>query len=422
MAVVSRPRRPRLGLLLGAGAAAALLLGTSLWNLRGIQEERRHLHAAQADVLFGILGPCLRDGTPEACLEEARDQGARWVALLSPGRGLAAQAGSPLAPPEDRPPRDTRVTLLATGGVRASAPQRPRRPPEAPPELRGVEPGPGALPPPEPAPPELLLVDFEPIYADTLEARARATALFAGLGAAGILVGAALLRRRMQRADEAERELAEGRRLATLGTMSAVLAHEIRNPVAVLLGHAQLLAEELPNEQTRHMVEGAARLDALTRGLLEFVRTGELRREPTDPVAPARAAAALDPARVALELQGPPPAWPLDGARVEQALQNLVRNALDAGPGPVLLRVGAAEGGLRYEVEDAGPGIDPALLPEVFEPFVTGRAQGTGLGLAVVRRIAEAHGGAARAENRPQGGARFTLDLPEVPDGPRPRR
>lgn len=417
MAVPSPPDRPRLGLLLGAGVAAALLLGTSLWNLRGIQEERQHLHAAQADVLVGVLGPCLREEPPATCLEEARAQGARWLAVLSPGRGRGAEAGTPLGPVDDRPPRDTRVSLLPGGGVRASAPLRPRRPPSAPPEA-------GALPtpPPEPGPPDLLLVDFEPIYADTLEARARTAALIAGLGAAGILAGAALLRHRMLRADAAERELAEGRRLAALGTMSAVLAHEIRNPVAVLLGHAQLLAEELPNEQTRHMVEGAARLDALTRGLLEFVRTGELRRERVDPVAPARVAAALDPARVRLEHAAAPAAWPLDAARVEQALQNLVRNALDAGPGEVVLRVCRAGDTLRYEVEDRGPGVNPALLPGIFEPFVTGRAQGTGLGLAVVRRVAEAHGGAARAENRAGGGARFTLELREEADGPRPGR
>ena len=103
--------------------------------------------------------------------------------------------------------------------------------------------------------------------------------------------------------------------------------------------------------------------------------------------------------------------------RIEQALVNLVRNALQASapPAEVLLKVVDDGDGLRFTVADRGPGVPSEMRPRMFEPFVTGRAEGTGLGLAVVRRVVELHGGRVTIERRHGGGSVFVLWLPPGP-------
>jgi len=105
--------------------------------------------------------------------------------------------------------------------------------------------------------------------------------------------------------------------------------------------------------------------------------------------------------------------------RIEQALINLVRNALQASTSPAIveLRVVDDGEGLRFTVADRGPGVPTQMRPQVFEPFVTGRSEGTGLGLAVVRRVALLHGGRVTIERRPGGGSLFVLWLPPGKQG-----
>jgi signal transduction histidine kinase len=102
---------------------------------------------------------------------------------------------------------------------------------------------------------------------------------------------------------------------------------------------------------------------------------------------------------------------------MRRALENLVKNALDASPGNGVILItgsGPEEGdsSATIQVRDAGSGIPPSIMPKLFQPFVTTRTEGTGLGLANVKKIVEMHGGEVRVENLPEGGALFTIHVP----------
>jgi signal transduction histidine kinase len=135
-----------------------------------------------------------------------------------------------------------------------------------------------------------------------------------------------------------------------------------------------------------------------------------------------RHAGAFRQSEVALAVEAPPglPAVKADGARLVRLLSNLLDNARRHTPpgGTVRLAARADANAVTVEVEDTGPGIDPDVLPHVFERYYRGtdartrRAGGTGLGLAIARAIAEAHGGRLEAESLPDAGARFRLTLP----------
>lgn len=253
-----------------------------------------------------------------------------------------------------------------------------------------------------------------------LAAGARRT-LAIGAGASLALVLAALAYRSMAiRAERARVENERDLRLASLGEMSAVLAHEIRNPLASMKGHAQLLAEQL-QEGTRErakadrVVHEAVRLERLTADLLSFVRTQKIDRREVDPVTLLRdSCASVDQQVIEVEVGSAPARWSLDPERIGEVLQNLLRNATQSSTGgsPITARVARAQGGLVFTVHDRGPGIAPGQEDKIFEPFHTTRARGTGLGLAVARRIVELHGGTITAANHKDGGAIFTVVLP----------
>ncbi len=206
--------------------------------------------------------------------------------------------------------------------------------------------------------------------------------------------------------------------------MSAVLAHEIRNPLASLKGNAQLLAESLtsdPRMQRRadRVVGEAIRLETLTTDLLDFARTAPVALATVDPAELLRATVEeVAPGRVEVDTTGAPASWSLDNDKLRQALANLIRNACqitDDGRPPVA-SVTVADGDLVFAVRDFGPGIDPSDLGRIFEPFFTTRTQGTGLGLPVAKRIAELHGGSVHADSHPEGGAVFRILLPAKAD------
>jgi two-component system, NtrC family, sensor histidine kinase HydH len=280
------------------------------------------------------------------------------------------------------------------------------------------------------------LVEVEPLQANHLREAATLTLGVGALAAAALLgVAFVLIRREARRQADAQARERE-RRLASLGEMSAVLAHEIKNPLASLKGNAQLLAHMLtggdkPRAKADRVVDEAIRLEQLTNDLLQFVRTGVITRTPVDPAALVREAAAsvggnLDApgdrraapgpgdlaTLITIDTSAAPPRWSLDGPRIREVVVNLLDNALAAGP-PVAVTVRSERDHLIIEVADRGAGVPEDDRDKIFEPFFTGKTQGTGLGLAIVRRVVELHHGTVAVYSHAGGGALFRAEIPE---------
>jgi two-component system sensor histidine kinase HydH len=262
------------------------------------------------------------------------------------------------------------------------------------------------------------VIEIEPVQANELRDAATLTLGVGGLAAVALLAVAFVLIRREARRQADARARERERRLASLGEMSAVLAHEIRNPLASLKGNAQLLARMLPDgdkprAKADRVLDEVMRLEQLTNDLLQFVRTGAINRTEVDPAALVRDAAASIAGEVTLDTSQAPPAWSLDAGRIRQVIINLLDNAVAAGP-PVTVSVRRDRNQLIIEVADHGPGVPEDDRDKIFEPFFTGKIQGTGLGLAIARRVVELHHGAIAVYPNPGGGAMFRAELPET--------
>ncbi|MFC4727448.1 two-component system sensor histidine kinase NtrB [Coralloluteibacterium thermophilus] len=211
------------------------------------------------------------------------------------------------------------------------------------------------------------------------------------------------------------------------------LAHEIRNPLAGLKGAAQLLARRVEDEESRTLVELVESECARLAGLLDRL----LDPAPARPLVPLNIHGVLERVRVLAEAEA---GWTVrlerdydpslpevlgDADRLTQALWNLVRNALESGAGTVVLRTRAERRALigavvhrlalRIEVEDDGRGVPEDLTERIFLPLVSGRAEGSGLGLPLAQQILREHGGALTYRSRP-GRTLFILTIP-VPAG-----
>ncbi|MDB4955191.1 MAG: integral rane sensor signal transduction histidine kinase, partial [Myxococcales bacterium] len=261
-----------------------------------------------------------------------------------------------------------------------------------------------------------IVLEIDPSQGDELLEAATWTLAVGGIAALTLLgVAIALVRRELRRSSEQQKRERE-RRLASLGEMSAVLAHEIRNPLASLKGNAQLLAAMLPADdkpraKAERVVDEALRLEKLTTELLTFVRTGELQRAAVDPAQLVRDAS-VDLA-VEVAAIGAPSTWSLDGGRMREVIVNLLDNAVAAGP-PVTAAIRTEDGKLVIEISDRGPGVPAADREKIFEPFFTGKTRGTGLGLAIARRIVELHRGTITVGDASGGGAKFRIEIPEA--------
>ena len=334
---------------------------------------------------------------------------------------ILVQAGRPLLP-ETHPRVDT--PAFGRGRVRMVNHNPGPRPLDGEPFRGGVfehdDRGPDGPPPYPPHGHPLIVIEFDPI--GSADAVGRALAVLAlSFGAALLLTAAALiLAAKARHAERAEAQFSAQRHLARLGEMSAVLAHEIRNPLAALKGHAQLLAEQAQEPavaaRVERVVKEAIRLEHLTNDLLEFVRSGAIRRGPANPVELLqRAARATNAARVECTAAGAPESAQLDAARIEQVLINLIENALEVTPPPLKVQAEASAergGALVFTVRDHGPGVPAAERARIFEPFHTTKTRGTGLGLAVASRIVELHGGRIDVLDAGGGGAVFRVTLP----------
>jgi two-component system sensor histidine kinase PilS (NtrC family) len=224
-----------------------------------------------------------------------------------------------------------------------------------------------------------------------------------------------------------EQRLAARERLASIGELAAGIAHEIRNPLAAISGSLELLLPQAPDDSSasplREIVRREiGRLDRLVDDFLQFARPQPIERSRVDLVGVAREVCAVLRADERIdgslvELVAPERLdADVDPERFRQVLWNLLRNALEASPvgAPVELRLSAGDGELpvRVEVRDHGPGLDPSIRAHLFEPFRTTKPKGTGLGLAVVNRIVESHGGSVELDDAAGGGAIARVRLP----------
>ena len=247
------------------------------------------------------------------------------------------------------------------------------------------------------------------------------------VGRGGDEIGRAVIFQDLTALRAMQMEVQRSERLADLGRVAAGLAHELRNPLASMAGSIELLRASagLSAGDARLMdivLREAARLEQLVAAFLAFSRPAPPRREAVEldrVVAETLDVFAHDPAAgcVRIERDLAPGVASCDAGQLRQVLWNLVSNATHAarqreGGGTVRVRCAADGEGARLEVEDDGPGIPAADLPHLFTPFFTTREGGTGLGLATVQRIVDAHGGAVAVESTPGQGTRFTVRLP----------
>jgi len=222
----------------------------------------------------------------------------------------------------------------------------------------------------------------------------------------------------------AEERLAQQAALAQVGQMAAVVAHEVRNPLAGIKGAIQVMMSrrQPADAELPVMRDVVARIDALSgliNDLMVFARPRPIQpsRVHLRPLlAEAVTLLRRDPAGSALDvaIEGPDVPLTADAELLRSTVLNLMLNAAQAmaGRGRLTLTAGAADGRWSLEVRDTGPGIPPEIRHLVFEPFFTTKSRGGGLGLPIARRTAELHGGTLSLECPPGGGAAFTLTLP----------
>lgn len=411
-----------------------LVRGQAEGFARDIREASRPRHAPpEAEHLESVLS-----------LREA--WGLRFVAALDPDGEVIAHAGESvfgrhqplpapgeiqrgadrvrwLVPPPPMPPPRLASSSHSPAGLAPPFPPSPAAwddgvaRPIGPPPLTNA--GNPAGPPPPAG--HALLIEFEPLPALALVERSERNLILNVVAAIVLMVVAVGLWRVHARAREAEEHLERQRHLAALGEMSAVLAHEIRNPLATVKGHAQLIAEKVRDDDVQGrwatmMIDHVLRLERLVNQLLDFSRTRVVRCEPVDPaVLLDEAGCELDRDRIDLDTSGAPDSFLLDPDRMNQVFVNVMQNALQASPAGEHIEVRAVGEGeaLVVQVRDHGDGIPEDQLHRIFEPFHTKRIRGTGLGLTVAKRIVELHGGSISASNHPEGGAVFRIRVPK---------
>ncbi|HEY6253429.1 MAG TPA: ATP-binding protein [Candidatus Angelobacter sp.] len=232
--------------------------------------------------------------------------------------------------------------------------------------------------------------------------------------------------------NKAQAEARRAERLAALGQLSAGLAHEIRNPLGVIKGSAEILnqklteSDALARELSSYIYTEVNRLSALVSRFLDFARPSQLQLRATDlPQLVERALKSvseqqsMDKIVVKRDYAPGLPQVMLDQQLCDQVFTNLISNACEAMAeqgGKLSIRVHAgASQKIVAEIEDTGPGIPPDLKEQIFNPFFTTKQNGVGLGLAIVTKIVDAHGGAVRVISDAGHGACFHVSFPQAP-------
>lgn len=239
-------------------------------------------------------------------------------------------------------------------------------------------------------------------------------------GARGEVQGALVLMTDLTEIRQVQEQVQLREHLAAVGQLSAGIAHEFRNALGTILGYAKML-----EKRDDPRVHGPAReilkeVDAVRAQIDEFLlyaRPPQAQRGPLDLEPLVRACSETAPAGLTVEVSGEFGIVSGDEALLRRVFGNLLQNAADIGAEagrPLLVRIAGRRtaGAVQVEVEDDGPGIPPEKRSQVFVPFYTTRARGTGLGLAFVQRTIVDLGGTVEAGDGPRGGASFRLRLP----------
>jgi signal transduction histidine kinase len=226
----------------------------------------------------------------------------------------------------------------------------------------------------------------------------------------------------------AQQELLHAERLATIGRMASTISHDLRHPLTAILAYAEFLSEVKPDEKQRSEFYGEIRqaVNQMTdqlNALLEFSKARVLYRPVWGPVKEViqrairtvQARPEYHGITVTARHEGAREAW-FDPSKLERALHNLLLNACEAVPaeaGRIDVESRQTPQGLEIRVADNGSGIPPEIRDQIFQPFVThGKDSGTGLGLAVVQRIVQEHGGEVAVETTGPEGTVFRITLP----------
>jgi signal transduction histidine kinase len=226
--------------------------------------------------------------------------------------------------------------------------------------------------------------------------------------------------RRLERTAELNKQLAQ------IGELTAGVVHELRNPLGVISGMAELIMRKTAPEDGNHRKANtihveARQMEGLIRQFLEFAKPFSLTQRICDPVAISSRCVDLTATlarerKVAVErVEAPPlPKVLADDRKLEQALGNILRNAIEVSPpgGVVTFRTLIQGNQVCFRIDDVGPGIHLESGDDLFSAFFTKKEGGTGLGLSITHRIVSAHGGAIAYGNNKRGGAWFEVTLP----------
>jgi signal transduction histidine kinase len=232
-----------------------------------------------------------------------------------------------------------------------------------------------------------------------------------------------------ERVQRQQREMLRAEQLSAVGQLAASVAHEVRNPLTAV----KMLVESALRDQGRKPLSRkdleviyaeVARLEGTVQGFLDFARPPtpnrrviDLREAVSQAVELVRARARQQGVEISTRGLEAPVKADVDAGQLRTVLVNLLLNGLDAMPGGGRLEIDlqlSPQRAARVLVQDTGPGIAPEMLDRLFTPFSSTKTTGTGLGLSISRRILEEHGGSIRGRNRPEGGASFTIELPEL--------
>ena len=235
--------------------------------------------------------------------------------------------------------------------------------------------------------------------------------------------GKILLARNVTAIRQLEQEVARSRHLNAIGSLAAGVAHEIRNPLSSIKGFAvyfkQRLSGNKEDEETADiMIAETERLNRVISQLIEFARPLTLKREPTSltdlvrhTIRLVEAEAKKNAVEIDVKAGENLPQADIDPDKIKQVLLNIFLNALSAMPagGRLLLELSAQKDWMDVAVSDTGSGIKEEDLPRIYDPYFTSKPAGTGLGLAVVQKIMDAHGGLVQMESKAGSGTKVTL-------------